>query len=84
MVEYRKAMKNFAIDSFVPHCTADGRYENVQCSAGWYECWCVDATGAEIAGSRQRGWPTCSKYHFTDRFAPKFKRYILSTFYSEM
>eukprot|EP00070_Physeter_catodon_P049529 XP_028356423.1 thyroglobulin isoform X10 [Physeter catodon] len=43
---------------FVPSCTAEGRYKEVQCFAG--ECWCVDAQGQELAGSRVRGGqPKC-------------------------
>lgn len=43
---------------FVPACTAEGRYEEVQCFAG--DCWCVDARGRELAGSRVRGGrPRC-------------------------
>ncbi|NP_001161890.1 thyroglobulin precursor [Sus scrofa] len=43
---------------FVPSCTAEGSYEDVQCFAG--ECWCVDARGRELAGSRARGGrPRC-------------------------
>ncbi|KAM9626953.1 thyroglobulin isoform 1-T1 [Trichechus inunguis] len=38
---------------FVPSCTAEGNYEDVQCSAG--ECWCVDSRGKELLGSRVRG-----------------------------
>ncbi|XP_006830780.1 PREDICTED: thyroglobulin [Chrysochloris asiatica] len=38
---------------FVPSCTAEGSYEDVQCSAG--ECWCVDYRGQELPGSRVRG-----------------------------
>ncbi|XP_027828679.2 thyroglobulin isoform X2 [Ovis aries] len=43
---------------FVPACTGEGSYEEVQCFAG--DCWCVDARGREIAGSRVRGGrPRC-------------------------
>uniref|UniRef100_A0A4W2IQ22 Thyroglobulin n=1 Tax=Bos indicus x Bos taurus TaxID=30522 RepID=A0A4W2IQ22_BOBOX len=43
---------------FVPACTAEGSYEEVQCFAG--DCWCVDAQGRELAGSRVRGGrPRC-------------------------
>lgn len=38
---------------FVPRCSAEGSYEDVQCFAG--ECWCVDSRGKELAGSRVRG-----------------------------
>ncbi|XP_069634735.1 thyroglobulin [Haliaeetus albicilla] len=40
-------------DLFVPTCTKEGRYEEVQCYAG--ECWCLDASGKEIPGSRVQG-----------------------------
>ncbi|KAM7075694.1 thyroglobulin [Molossus nigricans] len=43
---------------FVPSCTAEGSYEEVQCFAG--ECWCVDSRGKELPGSRVRGGrPRC-------------------------
>ncbi|XP_077023848.1 thyroglobulin [Tamandua tetradactyla] len=43
---------------FVPSCTAEGSYDDVQCSAG--ECWCVDSQGKELPGSRVRGGrPRC-------------------------
>uniref|UniRef100_A0A8C3R9P6 Thyroglobulin n=1 Tax=Cyanoderma ruficeps TaxID=181631 RepID=A0A8C3R9P6_9PASS len=40
-------------DLFVPTCTKEGRYEEVQCYAG--ECWCLDTLGKEVPGSRQQG-----------------------------
>ncbi|XP_054023137.1 thyroglobulin [Dryobates pubescens] len=40
-------------DLFVPTCTKEGRYEEVQCYAG--ECWCLDNSGREIPGSRVQG-----------------------------
>uniref|UniRef100_A0A8C5JIP6 Thyroglobulin type-1 domain-containing protein n=1 Tax=Junco hyemalis TaxID=40217 RepID=A0A8C5JIP6_JUNHY len=40
-------------DLFVPTCTKEGRYEEVQCYAG--ECWCLDTLGKEVPGSRRRG-----------------------------
>uniref|UniRef100_A0A8B9TDK3 Thyroglobulin n=1 Tax=Anas platyrhynchos TaxID=8839 RepID=A0A8B9TDK3_ANAPL len=42
-----------AKDLFVPTCTTEGRYEEVQCYAG--ECWCLDTSGKEVPGSRVRG-----------------------------
>ncbi|XP_036904476.1 thyroglobulin [Sturnira hondurensis] len=43
---------------FVPSCTAEGSYEDVQCYAG--ECWCVGSRGKELPGSRVRGGrPRC-------------------------
>ncbi|XP_069321496.1 thyroglobulin [Eulemur rufifrons] len=43
---------------FVPSCSMEGSYEDVQCFLG--ECWCVDSRGKELPGSRVRGGrPRC-------------------------
>ncbi|XP_044539643.1 thyroglobulin-like, partial [Gracilinanus agilis] len=43
---------------FVPTCTDEGNYDQVQCFAG--ECWCVDPQGRELPASRIRGQrPRC-------------------------
>ncbi|KAM3840976.1 thyroglobulin [Vipera latastei] len=45
-------------DAFVPDCTVDGNYKEIQCNRG--ECWCIDFRGKEIPGSRVRGTnPRC-------------------------
>ncbi|KAK2909632.1 thyroglobulin isoform X2 [Channa argus] len=36
----------------VLHCTEDGRFRSVQCTTAGQECWCVDAEGQEVAGTR--------------------------------
>ncbi|XP_042345086.1 thyroglobulin [Plectropomus leopardus] len=36
----------------VPHCTHDGSFRPVQCSEPGHECWCVDAEGQEVIGTR--------------------------------
>uniref|UniRef100_A0AAQ5Y3C9 Thyroglobulin n=1 Tax=Amphiprion ocellaris TaxID=80972 RepID=A0AAQ5Y3C9_AMPOC len=36
----------------IPHCAEDGRFRPVQCSGRSQECWCVDAEGQEVAGTR--------------------------------
>ncbi|XP_053699810.1 thyroglobulin [Synchiropus splendidus] len=38
-----------------PHCTADGQFRSVQCSQQKQECWCVDAQGQEVVGTRTSG-----------------------------
>ncbi|KAJ4918908.1 hypothetical protein JOQ06_024360 [Pogonophryne albipinna] len=35
----------------VPHCTHDGSFRSVQCR-GQGQCWCVDAAGQEVVGTR--------------------------------
>ncbi|XP_067888732.1 thyroglobulin [Heterodontus francisci] len=43
---------------FLPRCTGDGQYEEVQCQAG--NCWCVDDQGMEVPNSRIQGQrPQC-------------------------
>ncbi|XP_031582758.2 thyroglobulin [Oreochromis aureus] len=39
----------------IPHCTEDGRFRPVQCSGRGQECWCVDADGREVTGTRTSG-----------------------------
>ncbi|CAF94496.1 unnamed protein product, partial [Tetraodon nigroviridis] len=36
----------------VPQCAEDGRFRPVQCKMGGQECWCVDAEGQEVIGTR--------------------------------
>ncbi|XP_077384390.1 thyroglobulin isoform X2 [Festucalex cinctus] len=44
-----------------PQCTHDGRFRPVQCSGQGQECWCVDADGQEVGGSRSNGSiPQCA------------------------
>ncbi|XP_070690875.1 thyroglobulin [Pempheris klunzingeri] len=36
----------------IPQCGEDGRFRPVQCSGRGQECWCVDAEGQEVTGTR--------------------------------
>lgn len=45
--------KSPTLTLYVPQCTEDGRYREVQCHGS--ECWCLDTRGLEIAGSRTSG-----------------------------
>ena len=47
------------IGRFEPKCEADGSYSQIQCWPSTGYCWCTDKNGAEIAGTRVRGKPTC-------------------------
>ncbi|NXU23591.1 NID2 protein, partial [Thalassarche chlororhynchos] len=39
-------------DGHVPQCDEQGRYRPLQCHGSTGHCWCVDAAGQEIAGTR--------------------------------
>ncbi|NWV63317.1 NID2 protein, partial [Malurus elegans] len=39
-------------DRHVPQCDEQGRYRPLQCHGSSGHCWCVDAAGQEIAGTR--------------------------------
>uniref|UniRef100_A0A667XG47 Thyroglobulin type-1 domain-containing protein n=1 Tax=Myripristis murdjan TaxID=586833 RepID=A0A667XG47_9TELE len=42
-------------ERFVPECTADGRYNPVQCHVATGYCWCVRAdTGRPLPGTSAR------------------------------
>uniref|UniRef100_A0A672TTZ4 Nidogen 2 n=1 Tax=Strigops habroptila TaxID=2489341 RepID=A0A672TTZ4_STRHB len=44
----------------VPQCDEEGRYRPLQCHSSTGHCWCVDAAGQEIAGTRTPGsTPPC-------------------------
>ncbi|XP_015212882.2 thyroglobulin [Lepisosteus oculatus] len=42
---------------FLPQCSDSREYEPVQCDSTRSQCWCVDAEGMEIYGTRQNGQP---------------------------
>ena len=44
---------------YVPTCSKDNSYENVQCHPSTGYCWCVDQNGNEWRGTRKRGRPLC-------------------------
>lgn len=50
----------FTTGRFVPRCSRDGTFEEVQCSEWSGECWCVNLNGAEIEGTRSKNLVTCS------------------------
>ncbi|XP_066435014.1 thyroglobulin [Eleutherodactylus coqui] len=43
---------------YIPQCSEEGLYRNVQCDRNGATCWCVDVDGAEVPGSRASGSPT--------------------------
>ncbi|EDO38469.1 predicted protein, partial [Nematostella vectensis] len=57
---YRDNLIYPPIGRFLPTCKPDGNYEKMQCHGSTGFCWCVDADGAELVGSRLRGKPLCN------------------------
>merc|ERR1711931_98021 len=49
------------VGAFVPQCKDNGEFEETQCWQSTGYCWCVDKDGNEIAGTKIRGDPGCSK-----------------------
>ncbi|NXO22861.1 NID2 protein, partial [Cisticola juncidis] len=57
-------------DGHVPQCDEQGRYRPLQCHSGSGHCWCVDAAGQEIAGTRTAAGttpPRCGSPEPTER-----------------
>lgn len=60
--QYLAATKNNAPGRFVPRCTLDGSFADVQCRGS--VCYCVDEDGNEIIGTKTAlasGKPTCKE-----------------------
>ncbi|XP_064073911.1 uncharacterized protein LOC113401222 [Vanessa tameamea] len=48
--------------TWVPECKEDGTYESIQCRGSNNMCWCVDAAGNEIPGTRStNSTPSCNR-----------------------
>lgn len=52
---------NGTTTAYFPQCQDSGDYAPVQCDLGRDRCWCVDAEGMEVYGTRQLGRPTRCK-----------------------
>lgn len=53
-------MANPSVVPFLPECRPDGRYGDVQCDRLSDECWCADAEGNEVKGTRTNGTLQCA------------------------
>ncbi|XP_059843800.1 thyroglobulin [Hypanus sabinus] len=40
-------------DAYIPQCTLDGKYRNIQCTKDGRSCWCVNSEGDMVTGSNQ-------------------------------
>ncbi|XP_068730483.1 thyroglobulin-like isoform X2 [Montipora capricornis] len=61
------------VGRFIPQCEEDGTYSQIQCWASTGYCWCVDAEGREVAGTRMRGEPSCSSGRSARSVSSKLK-----------
>ncbi|XP_055482670.1 thyroglobulin isoform X1 [Psammomys obesus] len=65
---------------YVPQCSEDGSFQTIQCQNDGQSCWCVDADGREVPGSRQQGRPTaCLSFCQLHRQQILLSSYINST-----
>uniref|UniRef100_A0A3B3T229 Nidogen 2 n=1 Tax=Paramormyrops kingsleyae TaxID=1676925 RepID=A0A3B3T229_9TELE len=49
-----------ALGTFIPQCDEEGQYRAQQCHGATGHCWCVDAKGLELPGTRTPpGTPSC-------------------------
>ena len=59
--EYQEILRSWILPGpYIPQCTHDGRYEQVQCQRHY--CYCVNENGVEYAGTRvdiTEGRPKC-------------------------
>ena len=56
---HQEAVTNPTKDTFVPQCTLNGSFINLQCHGPSNECWCVDEQGRELTGTRVTEPLTC-------------------------
>ena len=69
---------NSTATSYLPQCQDSGEYAPVQCDPWRGQCWCVDAEGMEVYGTRQPGRPTRCKCQGPQR-CTRAQRVQLST-----
>nr|XP_060628748.1 thyroglobulin [Anolis sagrei ordinatus] len=67
-------------EDYVPQCSTEGHFRNVQCNKKTDICWCVDDKGAEVAGTKQTGSPTaCLSFCQLQKQRILVSRYINSS-----
>ncbi|XP_062836087.1 thyroglobulin [Anolis carolinensis] len=67
-------------EDYVPQCSTEGHFRNVQCNKKSDTCWCVDDRGAEVAGTKQPGSPTaCLSFCQLQKQRILVSRYINSS-----
>jgi len=72
--EYQNILRNFppSITRYVPRCSADGSYEEIQCSGAI--CYCVTPQGQQISGTRTFSYirrPNCTQSDVNDSACEK-------------
>lgn len=56
---HEEALTNPTKDIYVPQCSFNGSFVDVQCHGASNECWCVDQQGDELTGTRSKGPLRC-------------------------
>ena len=57
---------DLSIGAFVPSCEKDGSYSKTQCYKSTGFCWCVNANGEEIPGTKVKGSLNCDEGELPD------------------
>lgn len=48
-----------ALWNYVPYCSPDGGFQDVQCNAHTGNCWCVNINGLEFTETQSKKIPNC-------------------------
>ena len=49
------------VGRYVPQCSEDGSFQQVQCYGSTGYCWCVDRQGMALQATMTRGLPDCNR-----------------------
>lgn len=59
---HQDALSSSEQDIYVPQCSLEGSFVEVQCHGSSNECWCVDQQGSELNGTRRKEPLKCTGF----------------------
>jgi len=73
---------------YVPKCTLDGDFDDLQCDERFRVCWCTEEDGSEVKGSRVPGDygnpPRCGEGKLINFVVFKFEYRFIILYYKGM